>query len=140
MRLAREADELPDDAGLERLVDAVVERAEAQRKLEGSRVEMMRAYAETERCRSAVHARLLRRRGPRPVRDLRQLRGRRSRPTRRPTRSVPYAVQSTVRHAEFGLGTVTDVEDDRITVLFEDEGYRTLALDLIEERGLLEVT
>jgi ATP-dependent DNA helicase RecQ len=53
---------------------------------------------------------------------------------------VPYAVQATVRHAEFGLGTVTDVEEDRITVLFEDEGYRTLALDLVEERGLLEVT
>ena len=43
-------------------------------------------------------------------------------------------------HAEFGLGTVTDVDDDRITVLFEDEGYRTLALDLVEERRLLEVT
>ena len=58
----------------------------------------MRAYAETERCRSAF--------------------------------ILGY----------FGVGTVTDVEEDRITVLFEDEGYRTLALDLVEERGLLEVT
>jgi len=117
----------------------VVDRAEAQRKLEGSRVEMMRAYAETERCRSAFMlgyfgAEVRDRCGicdncvagiaPDEVADP----------------GVPYAVQSTVRHAEFGLGTVTDVEDDRITVLFEDEGYRTLALDLIEERGLLEVT
>lgn len=139
LRLAREADDLPDDAGLEQLVDAVVERSEAQRKLEGSRVEMMRAYAETERCRSAFMlgyfgAEVRDRCGtcdncvagiaPDEVADP----------------GVPYAVQSTVRHAEFGLGTVTDVEDDRITVLFEDEGYRTLALDLIEERGLLEVT
>ena len=139
LRLARESDELPDDAGLEQLVDAVVERAEAQRKLEGSRVEMMRAYAETERCRSAFMlgyfgAEVRDRCGicdncvagiaPAEVADP----------------GVPYAVQSTVRHGEFGLGTVTDVEDDRITVLFEDVGYRTLALDLIEERGLLEVT
>jgi ATP-dependent DNA helicase RecQ len=51
---------------------------------------------------------------------------------------VAYAVQSTVRHEEFGVGMVTDVEDDRVTVLFEEVGYRTLSLDLVEERGLLE--
>jgi hypothetical protein len=33
---------------------------------------------------------------------------------------------------------VTDIADDRITVLFEDAGYRTLSLDLVEDRGLLE--
>ena len=139
VRLAREADDLPDDAGLETVVDAVVERAEAQRKLEGSRVEMMRAYAETERCRSAF---MLGYFGA-EVRDRcgicdNCVAG--VAPDEAADPAVPYAVQSTVRHAEFGLGTVTDVEEDRITVLFEDEGYRTLALDLIEERGLLEVT
>ncbi|HEU4338060.1 MAG TPA: RecQ family ATP-dependent DNA helicase [Nocardioides sp.] len=139
VRLAREADDLGDDADLERVVDAVVERAEAQRKLEGSRVEMMRAYAETERCRSAF---MLGYFGA-PVRDRcgicdNCVAG--LAPEEAADPGVPYAVQSTVRHAEFGLGTVTDVEDDRITVLFEDEGYRTLALDLVEERGLLEVT
>ncbi|HYH72368.1 MAG TPA: RecQ family ATP-dependent DNA helicase [Nocardioides sp.] len=139
VRLAREADELPVDAGLEQLVDAVIERAEAQRKLEGSRVEMMRAYAETERCRSAF---MLGYFGA-EVRDRcgicdNCVAG--LAPDEAADPDVPYAVQSTVRHAEFGLGTVTDVEDDRITVLFEDEGYRTLALELVEERGLLEVT
>jgi ATP-dependent DNA helicase RecQ len=139
VRLAREADDLPDDADLEKVVDAVVERAEAQRKLEGSRVEMMRAYAETERCRSAF---MLGYFGA-EVRDRcgicdNCVAG--LAPDEAADPGVPYAVQSTVRHAEFGLGTITDVEEDRITVLFEDEGYRTLALDLIEERGLLEVT
>ena len=43
-----------------------------------------------------------------------------------------------VRHPEFGHGTVTDVEDDRVTVLFEDVGYRALSRGLVEERGLLE--
>jgi ATP-dependent DNA helicase RecQ len=42
-----------------------------------------------------------------------------------------------VHHDEFGDGVVTDVEDDRLTVLFDDVGYRTLSLDLAET-GLLE--
>ena len=51
---------------------------------------------------------------------------------------APYAVQDTVRHTEFGVGTVTDLEDDRVTVLFEEVGYRTLGLDAVEERDLLQ--
>ena len=48
-----------------------------------------------------------------------------------------FAVQARVEHDEFGLGTVTDVEEDRITVLFEDVGYRTMSLELVEEQDLL---
>jgi ATP-dependent DNA helicase RecQ len=43
-----------------------------------------------------------------------------------------------VRHPEFGDGTVMSREDDRITVLFNEHGYKTLALDAVRERGLLE--
>lgn len=49
-----------------------------------------------------------------------------------------FPLQSHVRHEEFGDGTVTDLEDDRITVLFDEVGYRTLSLELVEERDLLE--
>jgi ATP-dependent DNA helicase RecQ len=139
VRLARESGDLRDDTDVDRVVQAVVERAEAQRKLEASRVEMMRAYAETERCRSAF---MLGYFGT-EVRDRcgtcdNCVAG--IAPEEASGTGLPYAVHSTVRHAEFGVGTVTDVEDDRVTVLFEDEGYRTLSLDLVEERGLLEVT
>jgi ATP-dependent DNA helicase RecQ len=51
---------------------------------------------------------------------------------------APYPLQSAVRHDDFGTGTVTDVEDDRITVLFEDVGYRNLSLEVVAEQGLLE--
>ena len=43
-------------------------------------------------------------------------------------------------HAEFGAGMVTDVEEDRLTVLFDDVGYRTLSLAVVEEEGLLTPT
>lgn len=44
-----------------------------------------------------------------------------------------------VTHAEFGTGVVTNVEEDRRTVLFDDIGYRTRSLRLVEDQGLLEV-
>ncbi|NPD05387.1 ATP-dependent DNA helicase RecQ [Nocardioides sp. zg-1308] len=135
--LARASGDLPEDAPVGRLVEAVVARAEAQRRLEASRVEMMRAYAETDRCRSAF---LLGYFGA----DTRTRCGAcdncvaGTAPDEEPDADQPYAVQSTVRHVEFGPGTVTDVEEDRVTVLFEEVGYRTLALEVVEDRGLLE--
>jgi ATP-dependent DNA helicase RecQ len=124
------------DAGGETL-DAVVERAEAHRRLQQSRVDMMRGYAETDRCRAEF---LLGYFGE----ELSELCGtcdncREGVATAgRPSRDDAYPLQSQVRHEEFGSGTVTDLEEDRITVLFDDVGYRTLSLEVVEEQGLLE--
>ncbi|UDY25309.1 RecQ family ATP-dependent DNA helicase [Nocardioides sp. Kera G14] len=116
---------------------AVRDIAEAQQQLEHSRVDMMRGYAETDRCRAvflvAYFGQQLDARcgvcdncrsgtAPDPVAGA----------------DGPYAVQSRVRHDEFGEGVVTDVEEDRITVLFDEVGYRTLALEVIDEQELLE--
>ena len=46
-------------------------------------------------------------------------------------------MQSRVRHAEWGPGIVMREEDDRITVLFDEVGYRTLSLKAIRARNLL---
>ncbi len=50
----------------------------------------------------------------------------------------PYALQSKVEHAQWGSGVVMRYEGDRIVVLFEDVGYRTLSLEAVAARGLLE--
>jgi ATP-dependent DNA helicase RecQ len=50
-----------------------------------------------------------------------------------------FAVGAQVTHARFGTGQVADVESDRITVLFERVGYRTLSLDVVEDQHLLTV-
>ncbi|GLP65146.1 ATP-dependent DNA helicase RecQ [Streptomyces sp. TUS-ST3] len=42
-----------------------------------------------------------------------------------------------VRHTEWGEGTVMSEEGDRITVLFESMGYRTLSLTALAGKGLL---
>ncbi|PPF55740.1 recombinase RecQ [Clavibacter michiganensis] len=50
----------------------------------------------------------------------------------------PFPAQSAVTHAEWGPGTVMSTEDDRITVFFEREGYRVLSLRLVRDGGLLQ--
>ena len=43
------------------------------------------------------------------------------------------------RHPEWGEGEVQRYEHDRVVVvLFDEVGYKTLALDVVLERGLLE--
>jgi ATP-dependent DNA helicase RecQ len=49
-----------------------------------------------------------------------------------------FPAQSQVTHAEWGPGTVMSTEDDRITVFFEKEGYRVLSRKLVEEGALLQ--
>ena len=124
------------DLGQKKAVEAVLERAEAYRLLRESRVEMMRGYAETDRCRSAYLVGYF---GEQldevcGICDTCEAGVAEPLVTARDGR---FAVQARVEHEEFGIGTVTDVEEDRITVLFEDVGYRTLSLEVVEEQDLL---
>ena len=49
----------------------------------------------------------------------------------------PFPINMRVRHASWGTGVVTGYEEGRIVVLFEEAGYRTLDLELIERKELL---
>jgi ATP-dependent DNA helicase RecQ len=51
--------------------------------------------------------------------------------------SMPFPISSQVRHAEWGEGVVQRYEDDKVVVLFDEIGYRTLSVPLVTERGLL---
>jgi ATP-dependent DNA helicase RecQ len=51
----------------------------------------------------------------------------------------PFPVDTTVEHAEWGPGVVMRVEDDRLVVLFEEVGYKTLALRAVLDNDLLSV-
>jgi ATP-dependent DNA helicase RecQ len=117
----------------------VRERAEARQRVERTRVEMMRGYAETTGCRRAFllgyfgeqHA------GECGACDV-CLTGNGSEGRRVQDPDDEFAPQVDVVHDEWGEGTVMSTEDDRITVFFPDHGYRTLARDVIAEKGLLE--
>ena len=50
---------------------------------------------------------------------------------------APYPPNSTVRHAAWGVGTVLGYENDRMTVLFDAVGYKTLSVRVVRAQGLL---
>ncbi|MCW2614324.1 MAG: recQ 3 [Frankiales bacterium] len=118
---------------------AAAEVAEAHRRVEQSRVEMMRAYAETTGCRRQL---LLAYFGE----TLDEPCGRcdtcaaGTAEEQADAGSSPYALQSRVVHAQWGSGVVMRYEGDRIVVLFEEVGYRTLSLEAVAARGLLEAS
>ncbi|GAB2852789.1 RecQ family ATP-dependent DNA helicase [Streptomyces deserti] len=125
------------------------EAAETRRRLERSRLEMVLAYAETTGCRRRF---LLGYFGepydaPCGTCDVcapasaggTVVEGVGDTGDARPAHpaAASYPVGSQVRHSEWGDGTVMSEEGDRITVLFDSMGYRTLSLAAIAEKGLL---
>jgi ATP-dependent DNA helicase RecQ len=56
-------------------------------------------------------------------------------PARHP--AEPFAVGATVRHRVWGIGTVLGYEDDRMTVLFDSVGYKTLSVGVVRTKDLL---
>jgi ATP-dependent DNA helicase RecQ len=132
---ATSPERLADDS----VVDAVLERAEDHRSFERSRVDMMRSYAESGRCRTQFLVGYF-------GEHLDALCGRcdncESGAAEQSAGAVdaagPLDVDSRISHVEFGAGTVLEVEDDRVTVLFDEVGYRTLSTSVVLERNLVE--
>jgi ATP-dependent DNA helicase RecQ len=119
------------------LAAETVAAQERRRVVERSRVDMVRGYAETPGCRRAF---LLGYFGepfdpPCGACDRCLAGAVVDAPTTDAAR--PFDVNARVRHATFGPGLVTAVEPDRVTVAFDEVGYRTLALEQTVERGLL---
>ncbi|WP_432484006.1 RecQ family ATP-dependent DNA helicase [Kineococcus esterisolvens] len=117
--------------------EAAVELSEQQRSVERSRLEMMRTYAETTACRRRFLLGYFGEELERPCGNCDTCRAGTAQERSDAGAGEPFPVGSAVRHPEWGGGQVMHHEDDRVTVLFEEVGYRTLALGLVEERDLL---
>jgi ATP-dependent DNA helicase RecQ len=118
-------------------VAAAVAGSEAETKredeVERSRVEMMRRYAEHSGCRRSFLLSYFGQdyRGPCGHCDNDRAQVGRDRG------SEPFAVGTRVVSDRWGEGTVQRYDDDQVTVLFDDHGYRDLLVPLVLERGLL---
>ncbi|MGI8775499.1 MAG: hypothetical protein ACR2KQ_10935 [Actinomycetota bacterium] len=53
-------------------------------------------------------------------------------------KKAPFELNQRVRHPQWNEGSVVRYEGDKVVVLFDAEGYKSLALALVEERGLVE--
>jgi ATP-dependent DNA helicase RecQ len=121
-------------------VDAAEEAArneESRTRIEQSRVEMIRSYAESRSCRreyllnyfgeqvggSCGHCDNCERKGHEDTPD--------------DELAVPFAADQRVVHKAWGPGLLVRADGDTITVLFDDVGYKTLSLRLLLEQDLL---
>ncbi|MDT5147624.1 MAG: ATP-dependent helicase RecQ [Mycobacterium sp.] len=115
--------------------------AELRERVDLSRIEMMRGYAETTACRRVF---LLSYFGEHlggacgncdrcadACTDAEELDAGVDEPA--------LAIETAVRHPDFGAGVVIGGDRERITVLFEEYGYRTLSMAAVRENGLLDV-
>lgn len=50
---------------------------------------------------------------------------------------MPFPANSRVTHTAWGPGLVMRYEDDKIVVLFDDVGYKTLSIEIVTNNGLL---
>ncbi|MER5717845.1 RecQ family ATP-dependent DNA helicase [Streptomyces sp. NPDC002132] len=133
-----------------RTADEAAEEAaqvfERRRRVDRSRIEMMRGYAETPSCRRQYllgyfgdqldercgRCDVCEREDEHPATGAGQ---RDAAPP--PGHGGPYETNDRVRHAEWGAGTVMRTEDDRLVVLFEQVGYKTLSLTAVQQGDLL---
>jgi ATP-dependent DNA helicase RecQ len=117
--------------------EAAVEQAQRRQTVQRSRLDMMRNLAETMGCRGQA---LLAYFGE----YLEQLCGHCDNCLSGTAQAAddtgaegPYPVHSRVTHPEWGRGTVLRYEGEQMTVLFDDVGYKTLSVPIVEEQGLL---
>jgi ATP-dependent DNA helicase RecQ len=120
---------------------AARELAEHHERVDQSRVEMMRGYAETTDCRRQFLLGYFGEQLDEPCGncDSDTCTGT---PEQRAAAAearahTPFPVETPVEHSEWGPGVVMRVEDDRLVVLFDEVGYKTLGLRAVLDNDLL---
>ncbi len=121
-------------------VDAAEEAArseEAHLRIEQSRVEMIRGYAEARSCRREYLLNYFGEQIGGACGNCDNCRKAGDHGATGDELVVPFAQDQRVVHREWGEGLLVRTDGETITVLFDDVGYKTLSLRLLMEHDLL---
>ena len=121
--------------GTAEAVERAVEVAHTHQRLTRSRIEMMRGYAETTGCRRQFLLGYFGEERPEPCGNCDSCLA--GTAQEQPGDEGPFRRNDAVEHPEWGRGLVMSVEQDRLTVLFDENGYKTLGLAAVQEHDLL---
>lgn len=120
---------------IEEIAAIAMETQEQQRQFERSRLEMMRGYAEVRDCRREYLLNYFGEELSQPCGHCDNCQA--GDIVAEDSSNQPFPLNSRVVHRSWGPGLVMRYEGDKITVLFDEVGYKTLGLDLVRERRLL---
>jgi ATP-dependent DNA helicase RecQ len=135
VRLGRRVEAAPGAPPPQEAAAAALEAAGRQRSVERSRIEMMRRYAELTDCRRRFLLQYFGETALEPCGRCDNCDAGRSSVTDPGEQALPAG--SRVDHADWGAGTVLASGTERITVLFDQAGYRELAASVAIGQGLL---
>jgi ATP-dependent DNA helicase RecQ len=113
---------------------AAAEAQERHQRLQKSRVEMMRNFAELHDCRREFLLNYFGEAYTPPCGNCDNCEAGR---IQEEEGEHPFPLNSRVAHSQWGEGLVMRYEGDKLTVLFGEMGYKTLALDVVLENELL---
>jgi ATP-dependent DNA helicase RecQ len=116
-------------------IEAAAAAEERRRSFDRSRVDMMRSYAETDGCRREFVLSYFGEPFEPPCGNCDNCLAGHASPE--PPAGMPFAVGSRVAHGDWGEGVVQRCDGAAIVVLFDEVGYKTLALEVALERSLL---
>ena len=140
----------PDGPDLEAVLAMLDERAERRSRFQTSRVDMVRAFLGVRTCRRSLLLGYLGEVFDRPCGSCdvcaraggassgQDERGEQVVVEAGPADELGAGVR--VRHDAFGDGEILGVEDEALTVIFDEVGYKQLDRTLVAEADLLEVT
>jgi ATP-dependent DNA helicase RecQ len=119
--------------------EAAAAMASDHRRIEQSRLEMLRGYAEDDACRRELLLTYFGEPFEPPCGACDNCEAGLAADPRPDPDDLPFPVDARVRHKAWGLGRVLRYDGDRMVVLFDRAGYRTLSVATVLERGLLRV-
>ncbi|HBB35062.1 MAG TPA: recombinase RecQ [Cyanobacteria bacterium UBA8803] len=125
----------PEPPDITEAASAAVRSQEIRQQFERSRLEMMRGYAEVRNCRREYLLNYFGESLDEPCGFCDNCCYGLS--EERDEGRQPFPLNSRVVHTSWGEGLVMRYEGDKMVILFDRVGYKTLAVELVLERGLL---